>query len=136
MTDQGTNKTGFVRDNELKREIQGQLKANRAVRAEEAYEPEPSGEDQPVAEPALAVPPVGTPPGMTQQDVSFRSELARHLDPSVYPARRSELLASLHRHQAPDPLVERVAALPPDRRFPNLQAVMKELGYGVEARRV
>lgn len=135
MTDQGTNKTGFARDDELKREIQGELKANRAVRSEEAYEPQPSGEDQPMAEVARTVPGAGTPSGMTPEGVTLRSELARHLDRSVFPARRSGLLGSLHRHQAPDALVERVTALPPDERFPNVQAVVKALGYGVEDRR-
>jgi hypothetical protein len=131
MTDQGTNKTGFVRDDELKKEMQGELKANRAVRVEEAYEPQPSGEDQPTAEYNLST---GgpAPSGMTPQGVTFRTELARHLDRSVYPAKRSALIGALHRHQAPDELVDRVAALPADERYPNVQAVVRALGFGVE----
>jgi len=50
MTDQGTNKTGFARDDELKKELHGGLKANRSLRAEEQFEPEPSSRDQPTAE--------------------------------------------------------------------------------------
>jgi hypothetical protein len=136
MTDQGTNKTGFARDDELKREMQGELKANRAVRPEEAYEPEPSGEDQPLAQAGRTVPGSGTPSGMTAEDVTVRSELARHLDRSIFPARRASLLGSLHRNQAPDALVDRVTALPPDEKYQNVQAVVQALGYGVEDRRV
>jgi hypothetical protein len=69
---------------------------------------------------------------MTPEGVTVRNELARHLDRSVYPARRSALLGSLHRHQAPDTLVERVESLPGDRVYPNVQEVVRDLGYGVE----
>jgi len=152
MTDQGTNKTGFARDDELKKEIQGELKASRAVRAREEFETElpdsdrsvdrsagraanPSADRTPAdrtpAEPVAA--PVGAPPaGMTPHGVAVRSELARHLDRTVYPAKRSALLGALHRHQAPDTLLEHVASLPPDEQYPNVQAVVRALGFGVE----
>ncbi|BBB02151.1 hypothetical protein RVR_9889 [Actinacidiphila reveromycinica] len=133
MTDQGTNKTGFARDDELKRELQDALRANRAVQAgEELAEPQPSDQDQVLSAPARGG---AAPAGMTPQGVYVRSDLARHLDRSVYPARRSALLGALHRHQAPDALVERVSALPPDETYPNVQAVVQALGYGVEDRR-
>lgn len=132
MTDQGTNKTGFARDDELKKEVRGELKANRAVRAQE------EGDAQPLdGDPAFAdATPTGAPPaGMTPEGVYVRSDLAKHLDRSVYPARRSALLGALHRHQAPDILVERVSALPADDIYPNVQAVVQALGYGVEVHR-
>ncbi|SEG81774.1 Protein of unknown function [Actinacidiphila yanglinensis] len=133
MTDQGTNKTGFARDDEMKKEMHIALKANRAVRADEEFaEPQPSDQDPALAEPART----GAPPtGMTPQGVYVRNDLARHLDRSVYPARRGALLGALHRHQAPDSLVDRVSGLPPDEVYPNVQAVVQALGYGVEDRR-
>jgi hypothetical protein len=132
MTDQGTNKMGFARDDELKKETLEELRANRPGRADEALEPLPSGGEQPFAE---GTPSGAAPSGMTPEGVSVRSDLARHLDRSVYPARRSALLGALHRHQAPDGLVERVSALPGDAVYPNVQAVFRALGYGVENRR-
>jgi Protein of unknown function (DUF2795) len=135
MTDQGSNKTGFARDDELKREMQGELKANRAVRAQEDREPQPSGEDQPFAESGPSVPEPSVPSGMTPEGVTVRSDLARHLERTIYPAQRAELLGALQRHQAPDALVQRVSALPPDERYANVQAVVRALGYGVEDRR-
>ncbi|WP_405578448.1 DUF2795 domain-containing protein [Streptomyces sp. NBC_01190] len=136
MMDQGQNKTGSVRDDELKREMQGELKANRAVGVEEVYEPQPSGEDQPEAEFGGSVSPgAPAPSGMTPRDVAIRSELARHVDRSVFPAKRSALLSALHRHNAPDRLVDLVAALPADEHYPNIQTVVQALGFGVEDRR-
>jgi hypothetical protein len=136
MADQGSNKTGFTRDDELKREMQGELKANRALRPEEADEPEPSGEDQPVAEWPPSGEEGGVPPGMTPQDVDVRSELARHLERGIFPAGRDELLEALDRHQAPDALADLVRDLPADQEYTNVQDVMRALGYGVEEHRV
>ncbi|WNI14434.1 DUF2795 domain-containing protein [Actinacidiphila sp. ITFR-21] len=136
MTDQGTNKTGFARDDELKKELHGELQANRGTRVDEAYEPQPSGEDQPVAESGAASGPgAPAPAGMTPEGVSVRSELARHLERDIYPAGRSVLLGTLRRHRAPDALVDRVAGLPEHERYPNVQAVVRALGFGVEDRR-
>jgi hypothetical protein len=129
MTDQGTNKTGFARDDELKRETLDELRANRALRADEEAEAEEILADRPLNEAARTG---GAPPGMTPEGVSLRNELARHLDRSVYPARRGALLGSLHRHQAPDTLVERIESLPDDRVYPNVQEVVRDLGFGVE----
>jgi hypothetical protein len=135
MTDHGTNKTGFARDDELKKEMQGELKASRGLRAEEVYEPEPSGEDQPPAEFGAGDPTAPAPAGMTPEGVTIRSELARHLERDIYPATKPELLGALDRHRAPDELVDLMAALPDDERYPNIQAVVRALGLGVEGRR-
>lgn len=129
MTDQGTNKTGFVRDDQLKKELQDELRAKRAVRSEDVFGPQ--GENRSAAE-AEAMPSPGTPPGMTPDDVDARSDLARHLEPSIFPARRAALLGALHRHQAPDALLERVGSLPGGQEYPNVQAVARALGLGTE----
>lgn len=135
MTDQGSNKTGPARDDELKKEMQGDLKASRAVRVEEAYEPEPSAGDQPLAEFEAGALAGAAPTGMTPQDVIVRSELARHLERSLYPARRDALLDALQRHQAPDGLTDLVGRLPATEEYPNLQGVVVALGLGAENRR-
>lgn len=132
MADHGSNKTGFVRDDELKREMQG----NPALRPDESYDVEPSGEDQPIAERLPADQGGGTPPGMTPRDVTVRSEVARHLERGVFPARRDGLLEALGRHQAPDTVVDLVHGLPADEAYANVQEVMRALGLGVENRRV
>lgn len=136
MADHGTNKTGFVRDDELKREMQDELNSKPGLRTDESYAPEPSGENQPVTERLPADQEGGTPPGMTPQDVFVRSELARHLERGIFPARRNGLLEALQRHQAPDAVVDLVRALPADEAFANVQEVMRASGRGVEVRRV
>ncbi|MFI1095630.1 DUF2795 domain-containing protein [Streptomyces sp. NPDC020917] len=130
MTDQGSNKTGFVRDDELKREMQDALRSTRPVRSEEPLEPQ-SVQDELVTG-LVAVPSPGAPSGMTPEDVIVRSDLARHLEPSIFPARRSALLGSLHRHQAPDALLDRVSDLPSGTEYRNVQAVVQAMGFGVE----
>lgn len=130
MTDQGSNKTGFVRDDEFKREMHDALRASRAVRSEEPLEPQ--SVDYELVSGQVAVPSPGAPSGMTPEDVIVRSDLARHLEPSIFPARRSALLGSLHRHQAPDGLMERVADLPSAQEYRNVQAVVQAMGFGVE----
>jgi hypothetical protein len=135
MADQGSNKTGSVRDDELKREMHHELTGGRAVRADQEFEPQPSDADQPVGGRGAAVPAGAAPSGMTPQDVMVRSDLARHLERSVFPARRSALLGALHRHQAPDALLDRVSALPNHEEYPNVQAVVRALGIGVENHR-
>jgi hypothetical protein len=135
MADQGSNKTGSVRDDELKREMQDELKAGRAVRPGQEFGPRPSDLDQSVADRAQAVPSGAAPSGMTPQDVLVRSDLARHLERGVFPARRSALLGALHRHQASDALLDRVSALPHHEEYSNVQAVVRALGLGVENRR-
>ncbi|MFI0898907.1 DUF2795 domain-containing protein [Streptomyces sp. NPDC020983] len=135
MADQGSNRTGPARDDELKRESQGELKANLALRPEEAYEPEPAGGDRSVAEWRPGGPESSAPPGMTPTDVEVRSALARHLEPSAFPADRGELLTALRRHQAPDGYITLVDGLPADRSYTNVQEVMRTLGFGVEAGR-
>ncbi|WP_433887911.1 DUF2795 domain-containing protein [Streptomyces sp. CA-111067] len=135
MTDQGSNKAGFARDDELKRETRAELAANGAVPVQESPAPEPLGEDQPVAEWSRPAVQGSAPAGMTPGDVFVRAELARHLERSIFPARRDTVLDTLRRHQAPDGLLDRAAALPSDVEYPNVQAVVKGLGFGVENRR-
>lgn len=99
-------------------------------RAEESREPEPPGTGRPPVDPAAAgedgerLSPAG---------IRSRSELARHLDPSTFPANRGDLLASV----ADRPGAEEVAAvlrrLPDDRAFENVQEVWEALGGGEDA---
>jgi hypothetical protein len=74
----------------------------------------------------------GTPPGMDPSDVRGRSELARRLQPSAFPADRDRLLASTEETAAPDWIVEALRALPAGRRYHNVQEVWLAMGGGTE----
>ncbi|MEU4347966.1 DUF2795 domain-containing protein [Streptomyces sp. NPDC023838] len=130
MAQHGRDKTGAIRDDEAKKRLQGELRANRSTRVEEPYELQPSGEDQPAVERS----PNGslggaTPPGMSPQSVALRTELARHLERRIYPADRELVLKTLRRHRAPDALVERVSRLPEGGLYGDARAVASALEH-------
>ena len=81
--------------------------------------PTRGGEDVKHPESALDVEP--RPPDALP-DVEDRSELARYLDPSAFPARPAELLERAESHRAPDYLLERLRQLP-ERQFDTIEQV-------------
>ncbi|MFH8570072.1 DUF2795 domain-containing protein [Streptomyces sp. NPDC017993] len=132
----GADKIGPARDEMMKKQLRGELTADRYLRVEEQRELQPAGEDQPQATWAPdTVLTGGTPHGMTATDVGVRSELAQYLGRSVYPAERSALLRTLRSNHAPDRLIELAESLPAHERFGNVQSIVESLGLGVEDRR-
>ncbi|MFI8931042.1 DUF2795 domain-containing protein [Streptomyces sp. NPDC053474] len=128
MSDRGQNKTGPLRDDELKRELRGHLLSGHETRAREERALEPSGEDQPAVDPMPVPPrPGSTPPGVTPREVELRGELARHLSRRAYPLHRDELVRTLRDHHAPDLLVDLAARLPDDRPYASAQDIARGL---------
>lgn len=133
MATHGKNKTGAARDDELKQEMEGELRAGRSLRMDEEHELQPSGEDQPDVDRAPnTVLTGGTPPGMDQTDVELRSEIARHLGLSLYPADRDAVLETLRQNNAPDRILNLAERLPAGERFENVQAIARAIGLGTE----
>lgn len=132
---EGTTR-GPRQDEALKKETEPLERGAHESRAEEWHEPEPPGEDQPRESVAPeGTLPRGTPPGMDQQDVMDRSELARWLQPSVFPADRDRLLDSAAQTNAPDQIRELLQRLPAGRSYENVQDLWRSLGRGTEAHR-
>lgn len=128
MQQRGSDRLNVHRDDEMKHELQGQLRAERSTRAEEWRDPEPTAEDDPAVARGM-VPPRGSASVTEAEDEAFRYELARHLRRTVFPARRGDLLRTLREENAPDQLVETLQqGLPDDVSFVNVQAVMAALG--------
>ena len=121
-------------DEELKREVRSELQARRATRAEEWLEPEPPGEDEPEATWAPEGRPGATPPGEDWQAIELRSNLARHLDRTAFPATRAHLLETLTGHQAEQQLLDLVSSLPDNATFASLSELLRALGLPVEQR--
>ena len=88
MSEQTGGTHGPREDDALKREVRSELQAHRATRAEEWLEPQPPGEDEPEATWAPEGRPGGTPPGESWETIELRSDLARHLDRTAFPATR------------------------------------------------
>ena len=64
---------------------------------------------------------------LSYDEVEERAELARHIQPSVFPATRQQLMASARELHAPDHIVGRFAELP-DGTFDHFEAVWEALG--------
>ncbi|MEO3752092.1 DUF2795 domain-containing protein [Streptomyces sp. B6B3] len=115
----GSDRLGPRRDEEMKHELEGRLRSGHRTRAEEWHDPEPDAEDDPQV-------PAGPAPGGENQ--ALRSDLARYLGRTPFPARRADLLRTLGERHAPDPLVDQVRELPPRDTYRNVQDVMVALG--------
>jgi len=134
MSEQTGGTHGPREDDALKREVRSELQAHRATRAEEWLEPEPPAEDEPEATWAPEGRPGGTPPGESWETIELRSDLARHLDRTAFPATRARLLEVLASHQAEQRLMDLVSPLPEDATFANLGELLHALGIPVEER--
>ena len=137
MSKQQSGPVGPREDDELKHETRGLEQGGHSTHVEEWRDPEPAGEDQPTGDEHV-VPEwleQGTPPGMTPDDVEQRSELARFLDPSQFPAGRDALVETARRNQAPDVVVDRLQQLPAGQELHNTQDVARAVGLGTEERR-
>lgn len=86
-------------------------------RAQESREPEGSGDDEP-----------GVDARPTVDAAEARADLARHLQPSVFPASRDRLLDSAREMEAPQGILELLEGLPGDRELANVQEVWEALG--------
>jgi Protein of unknown function (DUF2795) len=134
--ERGSDKHGQRQDDQLAHEVEGMMRAERSTHAEEWRDPEPAGEDQPDADLAPNGTLVGgTPPGMTEQDVEGRSQLATYLGKDIYPAAREALLERATDSNAPDAILDQLRRLPDGQEFENVNEVWVTLGGGVEEHR-
>jgi len=127
-------------DDALSGETESIQRTGHTGRAEEWHEPEPEGEDQPEVDLAPnATLTGGTPAGMSAVDVTERSELARFLRPSAFPADARTLLAIAADEGAPEWIRARLRGLSEHgdaaKTFQNTQELWKALGGGVESGR-
>lgn len=116
-----SDKHGPRVDEGLKREAAGMTQGDPVdPRVEEWRETEPPGEDQPESVPG--------------GEAEARSELARCLRPSVFPAYRDALVAESRETHAPDRVTDVLTALPGDVEFTNVAQVWEALGGHRERR--
>lgn len=126
-TTHGRDKTGPVRDDVIKKEMAGELRAARGTRVEE------EGEGEGVGEVVAGAPLVGgTPRGISAEGVEMRTEMARFLGRDAFPADRDGVVAALRANNADDWVVGAAERLPRGREYANMQSVSRELGYGAE----
>lgn len=132
--ERGSAKHGPRLDEQQKHETEGMVRGGGSTHAEEWKEPEPMpspGEAAPSYAPGHAP---GVPQGMTPRDVELRSDLAKWISDTHWPASKSELLERARTEGAPDHVLDLVESLP-DRDYRNMADIAKALGLGVEQRR-
>jgi len=122
-------------DDELKHELRSIVQGSPVeARANESREQEGPAEGEPTPDALITGGrPAATPDALTHDEVEARAELARHLQPSVFPADRAALIASARTSAAPEELIGRLGDLP-DGTFDHLEAVWEALGGRVEFR--
>jgi len=130
--ERGSDKHSPRVDEELDHETRSlQQGAPVESRVEEFREQEGPGEDQPTPESRLSEGRTGS---LDLDDAEARSDIARYLDPSAFPADRDGLVASAQANNAPDAVLERLQALPDGRTYQGMPDVWAALGGTVEHR--
>jgi hypothetical protein len=130
MSEQSSGTHGPAEDDAIKRQDRSELQAH----GEQWPEPESDEPDEDATTWAPEGRFAGALPGEDWQAIDMRSELARHLDRSTFPASRAHVLATLTEHQAEQRLVDLVSAQPRDARFASLAELLRALGLPVERR--
>ena len=130
--ERGSDKHSPRVDEELDHETRSlQQGAPVESRVEEFREQEGPGEDQPTPESRLSEGRTGS---LDLDDAEARSDIARYLDPSTFPADRDGLVANAESNNAPEVVLERLKALPGGRTYDALPDVWAALGGTVEHR--
>lgn len=134
--ERASDKHGPRLDEQLKHDTQSMVRGSPVeARAEEGREQEGPGEGDPTPDSRLRGGRLqGDATWPTDDQLEARAELARHLEPSVFPADREELAASARRQHAPAWILESLTALP-DGSFDTTEAVWEALGGSREANR-
>ena len=104
------------------------------ARAQESREQEGPGEGEHTPDSRLVggrIAGDGTQP--TDEELEARAEIARHLDPSIFPARTAQLVASAEQNHAPEWITQLLGKLPDD-TYENTEAVWQALGGTAEHR--
>jgi hypothetical protein len=127
MSEQASGTHGPREDDAIKRQDRRELQAH----GEEWPEPESSGEDATWAPEGRFA---GALPGEDWEAIELRSDLARHLDRTAFPAARARLLETLAAHQAEQRLLDLVSSLPDGATFANLGELLRALGLPMEER--
>lgn len=135
IVERGSDKHAARLDEGLKSDTRSMLQGSPVEsRADEGREQEGPGDGEPTPDARLTggrLQDDGTRP--TDEELEARTELARHLDPSVFPAEPAALLASAEGNHAPDWILDMLRNLP-DASYPTTEAVWEALGGTREQR--
>jgi Protein of unknown function (DUF2795) len=130
VSEQTSGPHGPARDEAIERQDRRELQEH----GDQWPDPEEPDETDPDATWAPEGRFAGTPGAKDWQAIELRSDLARHLSRTVFPATRTHLLQALEADQAEQRLLDMVAGLPSRTRFASVGEVARALGLPVEER--
>jgi hypothetical protein len=130
-----SDKHGPREDESLAQEVRGLVQGGHATHVEEWADPQAPGEDQPEDGRVLSGTRQGLAPGLTEEAVEERSEIARFLGRSAFPGDRDRLLEVAAENQATDEVLTELRRLPAERTFDNVGGVVEALGLPQEEHR-
>ena len=128
MSEQISGTHGPAEDDAIKRQDRSEL------RAYAGEWPGPENDDNPGATWAETGRFAQTPGGEDWVAIELRSDLARHLDRTSFPASRAQLLETLTARQAEQRLLDTVSSLPAGSSFASLGELVRAMGLPVEER--
>jgi hypothetical protein len=135
MVERGSVQHGARLDEEMAEEVASLTHgAPMEGHAREDLEAEPPGDGEPTPDSLITAGPDPGAGGLSHDDVELRSEIARHLRPSAFPAQRDELLLIADDEGAASDVLSMLASLPRDVEFHQVSDIWRALGHTVEHR--
>ena len=132
MSEQASGTHGPLRDEAIKPQDEAEARQYAGEWPEPEEEPEDETEREATWAPAARL--AESPGGENWEAVELRSDLARHLDRTVWPVSRDRLLEILTERNAGDGLLELAASLPERQRYQSLRELLQALGLEPEER--
>jgi hypothetical protein len=132
VSEQASDTHGPRRDEAIKRQDEAEARQYAGEWPEPEEEPEDETEREAVWAPAARL--AESPGGENWGAVELRSDLARHLDRTVWPVSRERLLEILTERNAGDGLLELAASLPEGQRYSSLRELLRALDLEPEER--
>jgi uncharacterized protein DUF2795 len=132
VSEQASGTHGPLRDEAIKREDEAEARQYAGEWPEPDEEPEDETEREAIWAPAARL--ADSPAPENWGAVELRSDLARHLDRTVWPVSRARLVEILTERNAGDGLLGLAASLPEGQRYGNLRELLRALGLEPEER--
>jgi hypothetical protein len=132
VSEQASGTHGPLRDDAIKSQDEAEARQYAGEWPEPEEEPEDETEREAVWAPAARL--AESPAAENWEAVELRSDLARHLDRTVWPVSRDRLLEILTERNAGDGLLELAASLPQRQRYESLRELLLALDLEPEER--
>jgi hypothetical protein len=132
VSEQASGTHGPLRDDAIKPQDEAEARQYAGEWPAPEEEPEDETEREAIWAPAARL--AESPAGENWEAVELRSDLARHLDRTVWPVSRDRLLEILTERNAGDGLLALAASLPERQRYESLRELLMALGLEPEER--